>query len=255
MFDFLILAAVFACASAGAWDLFTTDIPDEIPILLAGIGIFTWFIYAGQTMIYTNITNSIIYGTLSLLTGFVLYKKGFWGLGDAALMSAVIYAIPQITLNFTVNIVFVGAFYSAIYAIIYSIKTPGILKMALDDIKKYKLWFLITVAISSLSLFINIIYGISMMVFTAGLLIFWRLSVHIEKHGFKRSIPASDVREGDVLLEYKEWRGIKKHELKALHEKGGFVTVKEGVRFGPVFPIALIITLIYGNLFLHLLGL
>jgi len=84
------------------------------------------------------------------------------------------------------------------------------------------------------------------------LVVFWRYALVIEKNVFTRKIPASKVREGDVLQEM-VWRGLTPEEIKEIKQKKKFVTIKEGIRFVPVFPITVVVTLIFGNILLMLL--
>ena len=82
------------------------------------------------------------------------------------------------------------------------------------------------------------------------MMLFWIYAKAIEKTAFRKTIPASQLREGDVILESKIWDGLTKHQAEQLRKSNKKYTIKEGVRFGPVFLITIIITILYGNLFL-----
>ena len=71
----------------------------------------------------------------------------------------------------------------------------------------------------------------------------------IEKNVFTRKISSSKVREGDVLQEM-VWRGLTDKEVEKIKQNRKFVTIKEGIRFVPVFPITVVITLVFGNILL-----
>jgi hypothetical protein len=77
---------------------------------------------------------------------------------------------------------------------------------------------------------------------------------YIEKNLFKRRIPVGKLRAGDVPVGGK-WRVLKPAEVRALKKRGGSVWIKEGVRFAPVFVLALILTLAFGDLFSMIFGL
>jgi hypothetical protein len=69
----------------------------------------------------------------------------------------------------------------------------------------------------------------------------------VESNLFKRKVPASRLRVGDVPVSQR-WRGLTEKEIKEMQKKGGEVWIKEGVRFAPVFVITMIVTLLYGSL-------
>ena len=67
-------------------------------------------------------------------------------------------------------------------------------------------------------------------------------------NGIKKEIP----KEVTLLAATKD-RTIE--EIKEAIRKNKFVVIKESVRFVPAFPIALIVTLLYGNLAYYLIAL
>lgn len=89
---------------------------------------------------------------------------------------------------------------------------------------------------------------------SAGLYIMWKFVKAVERVGFKKKIPVSKLKVGDVPDYYKIWEGITEKELKKIKSSGKkYIWIKEGVRFAPAFPIALIFTLIYGDGILFLM--
>jgi hypothetical protein len=83
---------------------------------------------------------------------------------------------------------------------------------------------------------------------TVALFVIWKFAKVVEDVGFKRKIPISKLRIGDVMLDSKVWEGITEKELNKIKKSGKrYVIIKEGVRFGPSFPLALIFTLYFGN--------
>jgi hypothetical protein len=69
----------------------------------------------------------------------------------------------------------------------------------------------------------------------------------IEENMFKKQVNVRDLRVGDVLVN-ERWKGLTEKEIGKLRKKGGKVWIKEGTRFAPVFIIALLITIFYGDL-------
>jgi len=83
---------------------------------------------------------------------------------------------------------------------------------------------------------------------TLGLFVIFKFSKSVEDFGFKKKIPVGKLRVGDVLLESKEFVGLSPRQVAAVKRSGRkFVVIKEGVRFAPAFPLALLFTLLYGD--------
>jgi hypothetical protein len=56
-------------------------------------------------------------------------------------------------------------------------------------------------------------------------------------------------------LEYRIWEGITEKELEKIKKSGRkYIYIKEGVRFAPTFPLALIFTLWFGDGITFLFG-
>ncbi len=271
--ELLIPFAIVAIGTgiAGLWDLFTTEVPDEISVLIIISSILYWFIYASMSNNFIPLIASLIIGTTILAAGWLLYTLGKWGGADALILAAVFYAIPiyPITLvlsetaplfffNYIINLMVVSLVYMAIYTVILGIKHPKILSEFKQDLKKtWKLVIglpiLITIAMV-IVIFVNTTTLLMTWEFTGLiflLMIFWRYAVVIETKYFTRKVPLSKLKIGDVLYSKKQWVGITKQELVKLrktHKSQKMVTIKEGVRFVPVFFLTLLTTFIFGNI-------
>jgi len=79
------------------------------------------------------------------------------------------------------------------------------------------------------------------------LTLFWSYAKVVEQHAFRKKIKAAELKEGDVLEEM-VWRGLSAEEVANIRKQKKTVTIKEGVRFVPVFPITMAVTLWWGNL-------
>jgi hypothetical protein len=90
---------------------------------------------------------------------------------------------------------------------------------------------------------------------SAGLYILWKFVKAVENVGFKKKIPVSKLKVGDVPDYYKIWEGVTEKEIKKIKKSGKrYIWIKEGVRFAPAFPIALLFTLFYGDGILFLMN-
>lgn len=248
---------------AGIWDLKTTEIPDEIPTLMAGIGIFFWFVFALTFGSFYVFFMSMAVGLVFLVFGWVLYKAGQWGGGDAKLMAAIGCLVPTMpgafifSFSFFSNVFFVGAAYVIAYSVVIGFMNRDIVvSNFVDDLSmKWKRIFMAPVIITAVFLSMMLYFSMIDFAMLSGLfvsvfliMVFWRYARVIEKKVFMKEVPASSLREGDVLRGSKIWDGLTAEEAARLRKTRKKYVIKEGVRFGPVFCIALVITIAFGNL-------
>ncbi len=285
MFEiFLILIAFLGSLAAGIIDLKTTEIPDQIPYVMMGIGIAAHVVESFLIWSYWPLLLSFIYGLVFLGFGFIMYYTGQWGGGDAKLLSAIGFLLPTLPasitkgllfpfpLSFVFNLFLIGAFYMLGYALFLSLKNKRIWEIFVDDIKANSRTLLVVniFIIVGLLLFgwfaIKLFYPISfsemikneiaVALGIVSLFLIWRFTKTVEDIGFKKKIPVSRLREGDVLLESRVWEGLTVKQVKRIKASNKkHVWIKEGVRFGLAFPLALLFTLLIGDGILILLSL
>jgi len=258
----IILLLLIGLIIASLWDLKTTEVPDEIPYLLIIVGIFYWLIIGSASNDFTNLFYSLTIGSLLLAFGLLLYKLGKWGGADAWLLAAIGYTIPlhnnQIFMaGFILNFLVVATAYTVIYTLIIGLMNRESFSYLREDLRRnYKIFFIplaflsFPVYLYSRGVFLTSSLIPSVSIFL--LLIFWRFAVNIERKIFTRKISSSKIKEGDVLEEM-VWRGLTDQEVERIKKNRKYVTIKEGIRFVPVFPITLVVTLIYGTLFCSLI--
>jgi len=247
-----LIIALLGCIIAGTWDLFTTDIPDEVSESMIVLGIFYWAIKSLQVESLKPLLISLTIGILFLLFGYILYKTGQWGGGDAKILASLGFLLPffgnmqYFPLNLIINVFAVGSVYVIIYSLLLGI-SKNIFPKFFEDIPKISFVLSIILIISG---FFIPNRELSILVVLFGFLIlFWYYAKTIEKYIFTRRVHVSKVKVGDVLFSSKEWEGITKEELDKLKKgKKKYVKIKEGIRFGPVFFFALLFTILYGNL-------
>ena len=260
---FNCLVALIGSLLAGIEDLKTTEISDEIPTLMAAFGLFYWFIFSLQKGFLAPAFNSVLTGFILLAFGWLFYRTGQWGGGDAKLLSAFGFLFPYtiksgsmpFIITFTLNLFLVGAIYMVVYIALLGLKNQDIIRDFLKRIKKNKKLFFISIGIWLVSYtvldragFATISYTLSCVFFFTSLIIilFWLYAKSVESVEFVKRIPVSELKEGDVLYNSKKWDGITKEELKHIKKSKKFVKIKEGVRFGPSFFLTLVVTYYYG---------
>lgn len=249
-----IIIAMLGSTIAGIWDLFTTEVPDEVPALMLSFGIFLWYFHALSTGNFLPLFYSLIIGTVILIFGLILYKKRYWGGADAWLLAALAFLIPFykeeiFMFPFLFNLLIVGTAYMIIYSIILGFLNKGVFYYFIDDIKMN--WKIVLAPVAILGFFFLLAYpqgnSYLILILLIAMILFWRYALVIENRVFKKRIRSSELKQGDVLEEM-VWRGLTEEEIKDIRKKRDFVVIKEGVRFTPVFPMAFAITIIYGNL-------
>jgi len=276
MLEIIFLVVAFAGSIvASVSDLRTTEIPDEIPYVMMAIGILGHLLKSYLIWSYMPFVLSMIYGLGFLGFGFLMYFTGQWGGGDAKILSAIGFLIPELTvinkslffplpLSFFFNVFMIGAVYMIFYAIVLSIMNRNIWSIFLKDLRAnarmilvFNFCLIIVVFLSEIVIsryfqsfrFIDMIFfGLTIVLASLGFLLLWKFVKVVETVGFKKKIPVSKLRVGDVPDYYKIWEGITEKELKKIKGSGKkYIWIKEGVRFAPAFPLALLFTLLVGD--------
>lgn len=262
MTDIPLVIAVLGSVVAGAWDLKTTEVPDEIPALMISLGLFVHFLSTGMTGDFYPLAVSLSAGTILLIAGLLMYSKGQWGGADAWILAAIGYLIPLYSgrifiIDYLLNFLVVSAVYMIVYAVIIGARNPQIFSYFSKELKaKWKIVAGIPLLYAVFSLFmlfyvsssaVNVMPLLYILILVTLLTLFWVYGKVIEKYAFRKKIPASRLKVGDILEEML-WRGITEEEIKTIRKKKKFVVIKEGIRFVPVFPITLLVTLMFGNI-------
>ncbi|MCX6820786.1 MAG: hypothetical protein NT016_02460, partial [Candidatus Aenigmarchaeota archaeon] len=163
------------------------------------------------------------------------------------------------------NVFFVGAAYMMAYAFAIAMSNRKVLTSFISDVKATNRIYVIAAA----ALFVGIAainfvmyrsfgaqLGIASIVFNsavsvlaiAGVFVVWKFALAVEKVGFRRGVPVSRLRVGDVLERSKVWEGVTAADIRRIRKSGvRNVRIKEGVRFAPAFPLALLFTLFAGD--------
>jgi prepilin signal peptidase PulO-like enzyme (type II secretory pathway) len=268
----LFVVALIGSIIAGLWDLRTTEIPDEIPYVMMAIGIIGNLIKSYLVWSYWPFFLSMIVGLGFLGFGFFMYYTGQWGGGDAKILSAIGFLVPVLPqefkismmfpfpLSFFFNVFLVGAAYMIVYAIILSIMNRNIWSAFFEDLKAnakiiailniFLVVFFVIFGITFAKYYQAdmVLFGAMIIVASSGFFLLWKFVKVVENVGFKKKIPMSQLRVGDVPLDYKIWEGITEKELKKIKSSGKkYIWIKEGVRFAPAFPLALIFTILIGD--------
>jgi Flp pilus assembly protein protease CpaA len=283
------MVALAGSALGAAWDLRTTEIPDEIPYAMIAVALllYGWQSYAEGSL--WPIAWSVAVGGAFFVFGFVMYRLGQWGGGDAKLLAAVGCLLPSISnlpaefsavgvnifqnvhtlfpfpASYFFNVFFVGAGYMMLYAFFVAARNRGVLSAFGRDVKASSRVFLaaasalfVVFALVNWMLYQNFEMQISLqsmlsnsmlpVLAAAGVFLVWRFARAVESVGFRKNVPISKLRVGDVLEKSKIWEGVTVADIRRIKKSGQrYVRIKEGVRFAPAFPLALLFTLYVGD--------
>ncbi len=276
MFDILlILAGSLGFAYVGYKDLKTTEFPDWVPYAMVASSVLIKLAEALSINDFTIFTASIVNGLFLFGIGYILYFLGSWADGDAYILGALGFLFPLKTAFFNPtsflplplmlvsNVFLFGGIYMIVYALALGVKNKWIFGDLKKDLSKNarKLFLgLLLVAVfafgatylmaKSFGVPINaavVSVPAGFVAYSVLLVFLWRYVKLIDKKIFVKKIHASKLRFGDIPVSAKLLRMPDPAMIKKLRAKGGYVKIKEGVRFTPVFLISFIFTVVYGD--------
>lgn len=281
----MILIGVGGSAIAGYIDLKTTEIPDEIPLAMVFLGLFIRFGYSLFSGDWTFLVYPALIGSGFFIFGMLMYYTGQWGGGDAKILGALGIlvgtlpagiAVPSVFplfMNLLLNVFLVGAAYIIVYALIFSLMNKKIKESFISSLKgdtrelAVFIFAIATILVANMVVFwnifgsLNIWFALGAALGGAAFYLLWKFLRTVERVGFTKKISTKNLREGDMIGEdlkelklYKKIiRGLTKSEVARIRKLRKSIWIREGVRFGPVFPISIAVTLLFGNLLMAIL--
>jgi Flp pilus assembly protein protease CpaA len=265
----LIAVGLVGGFAAGIYDLKTTNIPDKVCIGMILFGLIAHVLTGIFTGDFSYFINSLIFGGLFLGFGLLMYYTSQWGGGDGELLVAIGVVLPSLhsvstffpfALSFFLNSFFIGAAWSIAYSIWFVSRNPTLSRKFVKDFKNP---VVMSVSIVLLSLFViastfSMFFSVLFLLALAALILY-NFSKLIEKAFYIR-IPTSRLRVDDMLGEdipslklYKKYiTGLTKAQVAKIKKHKRFVVIREGVRYGIVFPLALLFTVFFGDFVLLL---
>jgi len=193
--------------------------------------------------------------------GWTLYFLGLWGGADAFAMSVLGFAAPYgfagpeiaHSINLFINIMIVGFFYTLGFAFYKAFKKKSVWYKTWQDIKEQELRITVEILLATLLSLIGTLSGsfngLMYFLVLVSFIFLYRFLKNIEEGLLTQEVPVSELEGGEVLARTEEKggmiKGITQEEIDSLEVDK--VSIKEGVRFIPVFPVALVITLAFGG--------
>ncbi|MBN2518661.1 MAG: prepilin peptidase [Candidatus Altiarchaeota archaeon] len=285
MFLVLLLAVAFSFSALGSYfDLKTGEIPDKFTLGLVLVALamrLGYSLYSGDFNVFLD---GAMTGGIFFAFGALLFYTGGWGGGDAKLVTGIGASIgglyPGLTLvdssmqifppffGFFVSLALVSIPYSIAYSLILSYKNREAVSLAKKRFKDNWI-FLLLVLVLSVSLVLvlrpwNLLLLLSLVspFLLFSLLLFMR---SVEETALRKEIPVSELKEGDIVAEdvvvkgkrlvsHRDMDGITPDTIREIQKyaKKGLVgkriKIKWGIKFGPVFPISLLLLPFWTNL-------
>jgi len=282
----LLIIALLYLIFASISDVKTREVPDWLSYSLITIALSLNLIQALIEKNCSIFLHSLIGFFAFFILGNVLYYTKQFGGGDAKILMGLgaifinypkfllKYFSPNLNTNFLIilmiNTLIIGALYGLTWSIVLAIKNKRKFKQALVKITKNKTMHTLKKIILTFCLFLIIIsliinntitklflssLGITILLLYP-ILIFVKA---VESIAMYKKIPTNKLTEGDwiahdiryknKLIYTKKSIGVEKKQIELIKKlKIKTVTIKEGIPFIPTFLIALIISLIFGNI-------
>ncbi len=278
----LIILGLLALILASINDLKTREVPDSLSYGLIITGLFLHLLGSIIFKDFKFISFNILGIIIAIATSLLMFYGKQWGGGDAKLLigiAAIFYPYPETLLSYLspnlnipfililwLNILIIGSVYGIFYSIYLSIKNyQAFSNQFLLLIKNQKIKYFQLIAIFAAIIIIItsvIINSLLLIIPSILILLFPLLFVYVkavENSCMYKTLTLNKLTEGDWAVEDiylngkkvydKNSIGIeKKHLLLFKDIKDKKVLVKEGIPFVPSFLIAVIISLIFGNL-------
>jgi len=260
MFELLrIIIALAGTLAAGIWDFKTTDVPDRIVLPMIAFGFFLGAAEGVLTGNWGVFAQSIIISAAFLAFSLVMYFAGAWGGGDGALLIAVGSLLPcwpaatvlsflPFPLAYFISVLVVGLVYSVLYFIAIMARSAGARAAFRREFSKVTLAY---IPVAMLLLFFVTLIPDWLFLLLAAVLIaappIYALSNAAEDFFFRR-IPSKKLCAGDMVGEdlpklkifKRQIRGLTEKEVSAIRKAVPSVLVRDGVRYGLVFFLALL---------------
>lgn len=243
---------------ASAYDLKSGEVPDYVSLIGIAAGILLHAAASFQTGSIQPLLWSLGAGIGFSILGWGAYFAGGWGGADALALGVLGFTAPYslsgigigYSIDLIMNLLLAGLGLTLLWSIVLALKQPrNVFQTSIKNLKEDKLRLTGEVSLSLAFSYLagraglnGYTYGL----FFVSMIILLRFMRAIESEIFRQEKDLKDVEAGEIV-ETEDMdgliRGIEEEELEELRNKDiETVHVKSGIRFVPVFPIALFLT-------------
>jgi len=261
LIEFAVISAFASLFIASVFDIKSEkgDVPEIILFTGLAVGILLHLMESLNTWSTAPLYWSIGAGLAFTAYGYFAYRKGMWGGADMLGLSIIGFSTPYFLgalglLDILVNIMAVGFVYALCFGAVKGISSSSTRKDFSKNLRAYRRFLIFTIGfVGAFSYILHLQGGAGLLFFTVFILmlIIYFFMKSVEDTAMTITVDASEVEVGDVLAEG-EIKGITQSELEDLEGK---VELKEGIRFMPVFPVALLLTILSVSVLQYLIQL
>jgi len=272
----LVIIVVLVLLISSLIDFKKREVPDELSIGLIVVAVILKILHAYEISDISVLISSLIGFLVFLGISLVLYYTRQWGGGDAKLFMALGIALPyypkeltifnpSLNINFMLIIVFNMLIFGFLFGLFYMIYLLVKNKSKLNKLKLNvnKFYFLLPLAFVILSLFFQYELRILLLILAFLVLIYpylFKVIKFIENEVLTYKLKVGKLTEGDWILHdvfYKKKKiysrkspGVTKKQIELFkkYKIKNFI-VREGIPFVPAIFLAIVFSLIFGNLF------
>jgi len=277
LIGFALVGIALAFSALGSYfDLKTGEIPDKFTI---GLVITALGVRAAASLIYGDLgfqylLDGLIAGGVYFGIGYMMFFTGGWGGGDAKLLAgigaSVGGAFPALSvlptpaffpalMLFFVSMAFISIPYAMGYSIILSFRHRKVFSVLKGQ---FKANLPILMGLSALSAALIILFKPWNALLVLGMLspiLFYLMLMYVravEQVALRKRVSVAELEEEDLVAEdiaykgktlvsHRDMDGVSKEALAKIRKLAGedkipkTIVVKWGIKFGPVFPLAL----------------
>ncbi|MFB6115621.1 MAG: hypothetical protein ABEK04_05065 [Candidatus Nanohalobium sp.] len=233
------------------------DVPDLFSVIAIVSGILLHGFYAWQMGSITPFLWMAGIGLAMAAYGWIAYWKGLWGGADAMGITVIGFAAPYATtgvqltypVNIFINIMIVGLLYTVGFALNRAIRSEGFFTKVKDRVVEDRIRIVVEIIAAGIFSAYSGTIGLNPYTYFAALVVvifLYRFLKVLENTEMTKTVPVDELEGGEVVAESgKLIEGITEEEIEELEVDE--VEVQEGIRFMPVFPVALLITDLFGG--------
>ncbi|MDO8556210.1 MAG: A24 family peptidase [Nanoarchaeota archaeon] len=274
--DVLLIAVVLIALLITSYtDLKTREVPDWISYVVVVLAVLFRLLGALDSGQWSYFWYGLLFGGIAFVLGLIMYYTKQWGGGDAKLLIGfgVVFATAPIThvpgtflLSLGINILVIGALYGIAASLVIAIRQPKVFQQQYRRLQSYpKIIIMKRLAFGAALALLLVAFAVDsigrLLVLGAAFVIclypyVFQVLKAVEEGCMIKTISSTQLTEGDWLVDVNlrkkfhipAW-GIEQKHIAALHRaKIKQVLVKEGIPFVPALLLAVLATLLLGNI-------